>query len=136
MIEKSLLEALWIPFEIFLIVVLIAVGVHNSNQTPIQDITKAYTEKACTQGGFSNSDIQNLKNDLAKEDITDVTINITPANAQPTKYQDNCYVKRGEIINLEIINNKLGLIDQVYKSLGSKTDIKNRAKAYGMSERR
>lgn len=133
--EKSLIEILTVPFELFLLLVLVAVGMYFSSQTPIRDITKAYTEIACRQGGLKSTDYDKINAALLKENIdpTQVTITITPAEAN--NITDTSYAKRGTLINLVIVNNKLGLIDTMFKKLGNQQNIKNRGSSYGMSEK-
>jgi hypothetical protein len=136
MIENMLGES-WIkPFEIFLILVLVAVGIHYSEKTPLKSIGKAYLERACTNGGFTKEDIDAMKNEIAKNNIdpNQVGIDIQPAEALNST--NTKYAKRSTIISLNLTNNKLGLIDSLYKKLGSTTDIKNSVYIYGMSERR
>jgi hypothetical protein len=135
MLEKSLIEIFTIPFQVFLIIVLVAVGIYFSSQSPIRNITKAYTEMACAQGGLKSSDYANIDAALQSENIdpTQVTITITPAIAN--NITSTTYATRGTIINLVILNNKLGLIDTVFKKLGNTQDIKNRGSSWGMSEK-
>lgn len=116
-------------FKLFLIVVLVAFGLYFSTETPLKNITKAYLEIGCTRGGFSNNDIEAMKDELAKNGFEKDKIII---NAQPTT---GTYVNRGELMYLNVEYNKLGPIDNIFKRLGITSDTKNKCILYGMSEK-
>lgn len=135
MIDNTLQEIASTIFELFLILVLVGVGVYFSDQTPLNDITKSYLERGCVYGGFKTTDIQAMKSDLGKEgfDPAFIDIKITPSTA--IDITDTTYTKRGEIVNLKITYNKLGLLDSIFRRLGVTSDTKNSSSRYGMSER-
>lgn len=131
----TLQEVMYVVFKIFLIVVLVAFGVYFMQETPLKDVTKAYLEVACTKGGFTSTDIQNMKDELSKSgyDSSELAITITPNSA--INISSTNYVKRGEIISLNIIYNKSPIIDSIFKKLGSTNTTKNSCIRYGMSEK-
>jgi len=133
--DDSLQRAVYMVVELFFILFLVAAGIHFSNQTPLNDITKAYLEVACTNGGFREEDIQNLKDELSRNgyDPSALVIRISPADA--VNITSTRYVPRGEIISLQVIYEKQGMLDYLFKRLGSNTDINNSAIRYGMSEK-
>lgn len=120
-----------------MVIVLVSFGVYFSAQTPLNDITKAYLERACTStnGGFTSTDIQNLKNDLGKNgfDPSQLTITVTPSSAM--NITSTSYAPRGTIINLSIVYNKQTMLDGLFKHLGSTNSTNNQCSRYGMSER-
>lgn len=134
--ESSLQEVLiWIT-DLILLLFLIGFGIFYSRQTPLQDITKAYLEVACTKGGFTSTDINNLKNDLSKNgyDSSALVVNISPVQAQ--NITSTNYAKRGTVISLEVIEQKDNLLSQMYRKIGgSSNPIQNRCIRYGMSEK-
>lgn len=134
--EDILQELMFDIFRLFLIIVLVAVGVYFSYQTPLNDITKAYTEKACVQGGLKLSDITDMKKAFGQAgfDPAQIEINVTPAQA--LNISDTSYVERGGIISLEVIYNKQTQLNKIFKYLNtSASDTKNTCKRYGMSEK-
>ena len=123
-------------FEIFMILILVAVGLYFTNQTPLNDITKAYLEIACTQGGFKSGDIDALKNKLAANgyEKDKITVKIEPAKA--ININTSTYCSRGEIISIQVVYEKQTLLDQLFKKLGAGgKDTKNNCTRFGMSEK-
>lgn len=123
------------PFQIFLLVMLISVGIYFSSQSPIRNITKAYTEIACANGGLATTDYATINAALVKENIDPAQVTITVSPAIANNITATTYAKRGTLINITIVNNKLGLIDSMFKSIGNTEDIKNRGSSWGMSEK-
>lgn len=136
---ESLLEIQFTVFRVFLIITLVAFGIFFMQESPLSDMTKAYTEIACTKGGLVNEDITNIKRELGKQgyDPNYLSINIVSSDGStvlnPTSTD---YVKRGNLITLTITYNKLSMLDSIFKTVGATTDTKNTCTRYGMSEKR
>lgn len=130
-----MLKVLFIPFELLLFLFLIGSGTYFSQQTPLQDLTKAYLEKACISGGFAPADIISLKSELSSNGYDTAKINITISPSISSNVTTTSYAKRGTIISLRIEYTQLGLLDTLFKKVGSTTDTKNNCIRYGMSEK-
>lgn len=136
--EDSLQKAIYMVSDLFFLLFLVAVGVHFSNQTPLNAITKSYLEAACVNGGFTQADIDSMLDDLNNNGFNRDKIEITLSTQYPARVMnitDTDYVKRGNIICIKVQNNDLGLLDTLFKKLGVTNDTKNICILYGMSER-
>jgi hypothetical protein len=138
-LEDTLLETQFTVFRVFLIITLVAFGIFFMKESPIKDITKAYTEIACAKGGITDQDITTIKRELGKQGYDPNYVSITITSSDGSKALNPTatdYVRRGNLITLNITYNKLSIIDGIFKYLGSSTDTVNKCTRYGMSEKR
>lgn len=136
-------------------IAIIGVAIFFMHQGPLTDISKAYSEYAAVKGGFTSTDIANIKTDLANAgyDPSKITITIqaydingtnisskaypiTPMNQSPYPATPN-FVPRGGKIVLKISSSENTTIDEVSKILGDTNarEIKHSIKREVMSER-
>lgn len=135
MFGESLQRAIFAVIELLFFLVLVGVGIYFIYQTPLNDITKAYVESACVNGGFTNEMLDNMINDLQHNgfDPEFISISISPQSA--SNVSDSTYIKRGNIISIDVEYTKSNLLDTMFKKLGVSNDTNNRCIRYGMSER-
>lgn len=134
---------------------IIGVAIFFMHQGPLTDISKAYSEYAAVKGGFTSTDITNIKTELANAgyDPSKITITIqaydidgtnisskaypvTPKNQTPYPTTPN-FVPRGGKIVLKISSSESTTLDEVNKVLGDTTakKVKHGTKREVMSER-
>lgn len=133
-------------------VAVITMGLHISNYSKLNEVTKKYAEVVATTGGFTNSQYEHMIDEFRElgidvnkaeikivaegtdgSDISDSAMNVTPLE---DKNENNpVYCPRGSIITLTVRSGKSPL-RVVFKALGQDFDMAGvTSKKSFMSER-
>lgn len=147
-----------IPFELFMILSLIWIGIHFSVRSDLVDLNKNYAEITATTGGFTTAQYNDYINDLEEigfasedtivtiqaftpdgTDISNQAINVTPPpkkNESDSYPADPVYCPRGTKITLIVQSKKRSIINNVFSFAGSNSTIsKGSDRKVYMSER-
>lgn len=142
------------PFELFMVLFMVFVGIHYRNINNLDDITKVYAEITAVSGGFTSAQYNDLVEDLEKigyasdstsikikatapdgTDLSSKVINVTPPSQTPYPTKP-IYVPRGTKIVLTVKSSKKSLLTNIYKwvNIESNISLGNSRRVY-MSER-
>lgn len=129
-------------FSFLIVSVLIFVGIYFRTQHNVSEIVKVYSESTAISGGFTKDKYAEFLNDLRRvgvdpaecnikisatdvdgTDISNKAMEVTPQNEEPYP-GDAKYCPRGSTIKIEIYSKDNAAISNIFRSLGSNSDIK------------
>lgn len=126
-------------FELFMVLFLVALGIHYRNINTLDDLTKVYAEISATTGGFTSSHYSDLVDDLVKigYDKENTTISIsaklpdgTNISSKAKNVTDSNYCPRGSKITLVVKSGKKSFFSKVLNWVNIPSDV-----SFGTSRR-
>ena len=123
------------PFAVWIITWLLFAGIFQLNKFQMDSIINKTLDMAIVEGQYKNDLQQSLKEELVRAGFKEENLKINISPSEAGDINDTTYLKRGQVIEINVINEKPHIFYYINFKIGGESKYYIAASAKGMSEK-